>query len=346
MSDKTKIEWTDATVNAINGCTVFSPGCTNCYAMRLAGSRLRNHPSRAGLTIQTKAGPVWNGKVSLNRTALLQPLRWKRPRKIFWNAHGDLFHAEVPDEWTDEQFAVMAMTPQHIHQVLTKRTERMRGYLRNPATYDRISRKVNEWPVDEIGAGNEFTADFRLMQGQPLPNVWLGTSVEDQTRASERIPMLLQTPAAVRFLSCEPLLGALELRRIDTMAFRSSELIDALLGCGMDFLGHPTINFRGIDWVIAGGESGPSARPMHPEWVRKIRDDCRATGIPFLFKQWGAFRPAGPPTISLEADHRPVRNVFVHFDGKNSRPPSDMLEMGKKAAGRLLDGVEHNEMPA
>ena len=102
MADHTKIEWADASVNAVNGCSVVSPGCSNCYAMRLAGTRMKNHPTRAGLTNNSKAGPVWNGEVRLHEPALLQPLRWKRPRRIFWNAHGDLFHPSIPDAWIDE----------------------------------------------------------------------------------------------------------------------------------------------------------------------------------------------------------------------------------------------------
>src|SRR5690606_24715195 len=151
--------------NPITGCSVVSPGCTNCYAMRLAGTRLKDHPSRAGLTTMSKAGPVWNGTVRFNDKWLDQPLRWKRPRMVFVCAHGDLFHEAVPDEWIDQVFAVMELCPQHIFQVVTKRSKRLRRYL---------------------------TANT------PLLNVWLGVSVEDQARAGERIPDLLATPAAVR----------------------------------------------------------------------------------------------------------------------------------------------------
>ena len=129
MADNTKIEWADATVNYVNGCSVVSPGCTNCYAMRLAGTRMKTHPTRAGLTRESKAGPVWTGEVRAHEPALQQVLAWKKPRRIFWNAHGDLFHPNVPDEWIDRQFAVMALTPQHTHMVLTKRPERMRDYV-------------------------------------------------------------------------------------------------------------------------------------------------------------------------------------------------------------------------
>jgi protein gp37 len=270
VSDNTKIEWTDATVNAVNGCSVVSPGCTNCYAMRLAGTRLKHSASRSGLTIDTKAGPVWNGITRLNETALMQPLRWKRPRRIFWNAHGDLFHDSVPDEWIDRCFAVMALTPQHIHQVLTKRPERMRAYLSDDATIGRIANAVQPLRTDRrpVGPLPHLNGGERWW---PLPNVWLGTSVEDQSRADERIPHLLATPAAVRFLSCEPLLGPIDL--------------------GQPIEGLPANHWftwlDKLDWVIVGGESGPGARPMHPDWARLIRDQCAATEVAFFLKQWG-----------------------------------------------------------
>ncbi len=209
MSDRTKIEWTDATWNPITGCSVVSPGCTNCYAMKLAGGRLRNHPTRKGLTNPSKAGPVWNGQVRLNETALDQPLRWKKPRMIFVCAHGDLFHENVQDDWIDQVFAVMALAPQHTFQVLTKRPERMREYLVNASAPHR----QQEFAV----VGRKLR--MRLMQISDLrrritslpPNVWLGVSVEDQPRAEERIPALFSTPAAVRFISAEPLLGPIDL---------------------------------------------------------------------------------------------------------------------------------------
>lgn len=190
MADNTKIEWADATINAVNGCSVISPGCTNCYAMRLAGTRLRELPSRAGLTKPSKAGPVWTGKVKLNEGQLLQPLRWRRPRRIFWNAHGDLFHDAVPDEWIDRVFAVCALTPQHTHMILTKRTARMRRYFMQGLLPSRLAVKVSDL---------DPSFDFRGWQF-PFPNVWLGASVEDQLRADERLPDLRETPAAVRFI--------------------------------------------------------------------------------------------------------------------------------------------------
>ncbi|MCA1973640.1 MAG: phage Gp37/Gp68 family protein, partial [Caenispirillum sp.] len=283
MADRTKIEWTDATWNPIVGCSVVSPGCTNCYAMRLAGTRLKHHPSRAGLTWNTKAGPVWTGDVRLVESAIAQPLRWRRPRHIFVCAHGDLFHPAVPDAWIDRVFAVMALCPQHTFQVLTKRPDRMRPY-----TFDNIGRvadaimrlrsdKVPVGPLPHLEPGARWW---------PLPNVWLGVSVEDQAWADERIPVLLDTPAAVRFISAEPLLGPLDLR--NWLIGREEHGIDWSRPVGQK--SGACIGWTPpLDWVIVGGESGPGARPMHPDWARSLRDQCAAAGVPFLFKQWGAW---------------------------------------------------------
>jgi protein gp37 len=389
MSDNTKIEWTDATVNAVNGCSVVSPGCTNCYAMRLAGTRLKHTESRTGLTIDTKAGPVWNGTTRLSEKALMQPLRWKRPRRIFWNAHGDLFHDSVPDEWVDQCFAVMALTPQHIHQVLTKRPERMRAYLSDPAVVRRIcavagklryelapdaerfhrafhralqpSASLTAWTVEGGIASDMFRRqepdrDWPSWVTWPLPNIWLGTSVEDQVRADERIPHLLATPAAVRFLSCEPLLGAIDLNAVpwDVAGYPMEGALPTP-GEPDDFrYWHHRV--QGIAWVIVGGESGPAARPMHPDWARSLRDQCAAAGVPFFFKQWGAWAveidrdrqdPDWRRDYSNEyADRRATRWLNLAggcgFHGDRFHV---MRRVGKAAAGRLLDCVQHDGLP-
>jgi protein gp37 len=315
MADKTKIEWTDATWNPITGCTVVSPGCTNCYAMKLAGSRMKNHWSRKGLTQASKAGPVWNGKVRFNEQWLDQPLHWRKPRRIFVCAHGDLFHEDVPDAWIDIVFAIMALAPQHTFQVLTKRADRMLNYI----IY-----------CDEISAaetGNQW----------PLPNVHLGVSTEDQTRADKRIPLLLRTPAAVRFISAEPLLGPIDLKQTR--------------------LGHMPATAR-LDQVIVGGESGPGARPMHPDWARLLRDQCEATGVAFNFKQWGEWLPGefgAPPDMNFQDRSWMDVNLLpdINCDDQWAEDwATDDFEghaifkrVGKKAAGRLLDGREWNGVP-
>lgn len=335
MADHTHIEWTDATWNPVTGCSVVSPGCTNCYAMKLAGTRLKHHPSRAGLTVDTKAGPVWNGMVRLNEQWLDQPLRWKRPRMIFVCAHGDLFHEDVPDEWIDRVFAVMAEAHWHTFQILTKRSARARAYLSAWATRERIG-DIQQHEHGDNCAYTNLACDAIW----PLNNVWLGVSAEDQQRADERVPDLLETPAAVRFVSAEPLLGPIEFAdvhdSIDSLKRRSGAR---------------------LDWIIVGGESGPGARPMHPDWVRNIRDACAAAGTAFFFKQWGTWS-AFYDRYRDDPDWRLVPKV----DGQMGSGATQFLNLaggcgfhgeklvavrnvGKKRAGRLLDGVEHNGMP-
>ncbi len=331
MSDISKIEWTDSTWNVITGCSVVSPGCTNCYAMGLAGTRLRNHPSRAGLTDESKAGPVWNGKVRLNEDWLTQPLKWRRPRTIFVCAHGDLFHQNVPDEWIDRVFRVINMTPHHTYQILTKRARRMRQYMSDQERVVQVAFEGRaEWPPR---------------------NAWLGVSAEDQTRADERVPDLLATPAAVRFVSAEPLLGPIDFGAISNGWY----FVNALKGTMYhdnppDEPAAPTKDCARLNWVIVGGESGSNARPMHPAWARSIRDQCAAAGVAFFFKQWGEWAvdklSAGG---DLGGDMR--RDVVRHVcadrenDGHFRKGDRHMRRVGKARAGRLLDGQTHDDMP-
>jgi protein gp37 len=390
MADHSQIEWTDATWNPITGCSVVSPGCTNCYAMGLAGGRMRNHPSRVGLTRETKAGPVWTGEVRLNQQWLTQPLGWKRPRMIFVCAHGDLFHEDVPDEWIDLVFAIMAITPRHTYQVLTKRSARMRDYIGT-----RAGDWMLHWP-DAARAAGALLGDVRAAKevSYPLSNVCLGVSAEDQRRADERVPHLLATPAAVRFVSAEPLLGPIDFRRLHPGPMIELTL-DALTGTwtytqalsafedasrGLDIPALPARLPR-LDGIIVGGESGAGARPMHPDWPRAIRDQCGAAFVPFFFKQWGSWKPIcamadgdvdelyePPPAEHPDASRRcKVPALVLDRDGARfdldcwsrivrksteERPPfwngfgsMTMFDVGKKAAGRLLDGVEHNALP-
>lgn len=324
MGNNTKIEWTDKTWNPIVGCSMVSPGCANCYAetmsKRLAAMArsdiaLAKDPGRkeAYLHVLNEKGR-WNGHVELVPAALADPLGWRKPARVFVNSMSDLFHRDVPFEYIDRVFAVMALCEQHTFQVLTKRPERMVEYVLARSDSMEIYRAAMSLLIQNrldrtVGEETRF----------PLSNVWLGTSVEDQQRADERIPHLLKCPAAVRFLSCEPLLGPLEFSDATRRA-------DAISQLGKKAL-------TGIGWVIVGGESGPSARPMHPDWARSIRDQCVAAGAAFHFKQWGNWYP----------DDRPYGGYA------NQRRLDDATLMtnygGKHVAGRTLDGREWDQFP-
>lgn len=361
MADSTLIEWArhpvtgrGATWNIVTGCQIVSPGCTNCYAMKLAGTRLRNHPSRLGLTQDSKAGPVWTGETRFNEQWLTQPLQWKTPRGIFVAAHGDLFAEGVSDDQLDRIFAVMALCPQHVFFVLTKRPERMREYLRfdEAASNDephQPHQRILSAAYEILGNADRFSPTAMHLRELceasdpplPLPNFWLGVSVEDQTRADQRIPILLDTPAAIRFISAEPLLGPVDFYRT---------------GAVMPLADHPWRNgpiLQGIHWVISGGESGPNARPSHPDWFRTMRDQCAEAGVPFFFKQWGEWTPGenvdrgGTLRCAELFDERwhfakQTESESQHTD-REYEP--DVYRVGKKAGGHLLDGVEHFSMP-
>lgn len=277
MSDKTGIEWTDATWNPVTGCAKVSAGCKHCSAerdwARLSANQKTRYYGRAFADVQC------------HPDVLDLPMRWTKPRRIFVNSMSDLFHHDVPSDFIMAVFCTMAQATQHSFQILTKRPERMRDLL-------------SLWARTLIFPAEPPTAI--------LPNVWMGVSVEDQDTANERIPLLLQTPAAVRWISAEPLLGPVLL---DGSDFN----VEALAGW-----------YSRVDWVVAGGESGPRARPMHTDWARSLRDQCAEAGVPFLFKQWGEWAP----------------------DAANTGAGNGLMtRVGKKLAGRLLDGVEHNGYP-
>lgn len=247
----TKIEWTDVTWNIVTGCTRVSPGCEHCYAERLAATRMKNHHRYRGVARMTNAGPRFTGLVRTHSEMLEQPLRWRKPRMIFVSAQSDLFHDDVPAEFIAETFAVMAQARQHRFQVLTKRIERAAYLLSDPPSH-------TTWP---------------------LPNVWIETSVEDKQRADERIPVLLDVPAAVRFLSVEPLLGSVDLRLTRAAPLMAGDGPNARC-FSSDRLG--------LHWVIVGGESGPGARPMRLEWARSIVEQCSDARVACFVKQLGA----------------------------------------------------------
>jgi protein gp37 len=358
MGDKTGIEWTDATWNPTTGCDKVSPGCDNCYALTQA-KRLK---AMGSAHYQTDGDPRTSGPgfgIAMHPDGLDKPLRWQRPRRIFVNSMSDLFHAGVTREFQAEVFAVMALARQHTFQVLTKRPGVMRSVLSSPAFFDLVHAAAMRL-LPEGTAGGHLP--------WPLPNVWVGTSVEDQKRADLRIPALLGTPAAVRFLSMEPLLGPVDLTHMDVEGrLEGAYWINALSGRNTD-MGRPCRDAPSLDWVIVGGESGPGSRPMHPGWVRHLRDQAVAGQVAFHFKQWGNFAP-----VDGEPEHgdvwvlgRGYGSVETERQGEVGSMPTQpwapgnvgaepgrwdrygdalVRPMHKKDAGRRLDGRTWDEWP-
>jgi protein gp37 len=279
VSDRTRIEWTSATWNPTTGCDRVSSGCDHCYALTLA-KRLKAAGNRR---YQVDGDPRRSGPgfgLTLHWDKIEQPLKWRDPRFVFVDSMSDLFHAKVPIEFIERVFGVMADASQHRFQILTKRPGRMASVLRRICP-------------------------------DPIPNVWLGTSVENQDWAEIRIPKLFETPAAVRFLSCEPLLGPLNIQPW----LAPGDPGDA---------GTPHFNeSRGIDWVIVGGESGPHFRAMDPEWARALRDQCQSAAVPFFFKQWGGRTPkAGGRLLDGEVwDEMPGRSTALPTVAGSSSSP-------------------------
>lgn len=308
MGDRTTIEWTEASWNPVRGCSIVSPGCTNCYAMRQAHRHAGAGGAYANLTKMTKGGPVWTGRVRPVPKLYDQPLRWRRPRRIFVNSMSDLFHEAISFDRIAGLFGVMAMAPQHTFQVLTKRPARAREFFKwiandadGPTMGCVLSARVmcgtRSWKHEPDDDGPPW----------PLPNVWLGVSVEDQKRADERIPLLLRTPAAVRWISAEPLLGPVDLEPYIR---------------GLARVGAPDLN-----WVVVGGESGPGARPFDIAWARSLRDQCKAAGVPFFLKQLGAMpREEGcePGHVWIGRNPAMLRRLRHRKGGDPAEWPADL----------------------
>ena len=396
----TKIEWTGATWNPFVGCSLASPGCTNCYAMSMA-HRLGHNPATphyAGTTRRVNGNTVWTGKLAMAPDHVLTaPLRRNKPTTYFVNSMGDLFHEDVPDDWIDRVFAVMALCPQHHFQVLTKRSARMREYIGRAHSEAGVSAIIDDDlreyvdPDRHLGIVDAYGSDEEpiiYLERWPLPNVWL---------ADDRIPDLLATPAAIRFISAEPLLGPVDISPWLNGCYECAAECGYRAGnsnpprqekchhCGLegDFLGefcsecglqdfgylcpncaanvvqfHPDTTI--LDWVITGGESGPGARPMHPDWARSLRDQCVAAEVPFFFKQWGEYADhtaihAAAQSCAASDDLVILPSGGVVGGGNKTggmvdldwqeRGAAWMCRVGKRAAGRLLDGREWNEVP-
>lgn len=323
MGDKTGIEWTDATWNPVTGCVKVSQGCKFCYAKR-------EWPRLAGNKKSIYAGRKFED-VRVHPERLKQPLLWARPRRIFVNSMSDLFQEGVPFDFIDQCFGVMSVCGQHTFQILTKRPERAVEYFRtNPGERQAawftcaVAQLLENKATTEDGAVEVHAR--KNVPGYPPRNVWIGTSVEDQESADLRVPQLLDVPGRVRFLSIEPLLGPI------------------------DFGGDRWINHRDprmherpierVDWIIVGGESGGSGRPMASEWVRTIRDQAAAFEIPFFFKQWGEW---APPAQVPDSDKMLVLHTGDVGVGNGSREV--VFKFGTRRTGRLLDGQLHDAMP-
>jgi protein gp37 len=308
VSDQSAIEWTDATWNPVRGCSRVSEGCRNCYAEGVAARFSGPGRPYEGLARFTPHGPQWTGEIRLVPEKLDEPFHWRKPRKVFVNSMSDLFHEDVPDEFIAAVFGVMAAAPQHTFQILTKRAERLpRWFAWLEQMADRAAAVFDEDPISwrrahilraaGLRAGVHHTASAGDIEarGWPLPNVWLGVSVENQAAADERIPELLATPAAVRFLSCEPLLGPVNLRKVggDTDCLDPDDTGHEI-GGPAGWIAGPA-----IDWVIVGGESGRRARPLEVAWARSLVEQCRAAHVPVFVKQLGA-------VWARESNHYPL----------------------------------------
>jgi protein gp37 len=333
----TKIEWAQKVWNPVTGCTPVSQGCEHCYATRFA----RRLAGRCGYPAEKPFA------ITFHPERLDEPLHWRKPCRVFVCSMGDLFHDDVPLAFISKVFDTMACAilngEPHTFIILTKRPERMQFV---------VSKALPDFPT-------HFDAIARNLVRWPLSNVWLGVSVEDQATADERIPILLQTPAAVRIVSIEPMLGPVDLCYIRTGPDRPMEGHPKTIWhpCG-NALCKPSppepgqtiivpAAWTGLDWVICGGETGPGARPIHPDWVRKVRDQCAAAGVPFFFKSWGEWSAGNPAS-----EHRGV----VAPDGQwwkgtpfgygREHPGSvELWRCGKAKAGRMLDGRMHEEFP-
>lgn len=353
MGDKSPIEWLNggATWNPIRArhkgtgkigwmCVKISPGCKFCYSDR-QNCQCGNNPGRNGTGVEYTVPGLEQVELFLDEKTLLQPLSWKKGRLIFPCSMTDWMAEFVPDEWRDKMLAVMACARQHTFLALTKRADRQLAYLTVPDRRAMIAREANAmmrakcrgmedalasvftWSRLEHGAPGEYANYLAGITDRswPLPNLWLGTSAENQKYTDERIPLLLQTPAVVRWVSAEPLLSDIK--------FLPSWI------AGYDYRGGLKVTAPRIDWLVVGGESGSDARPMHPDWARSLRDQCQAAGVPFFYKQWGEWAP-----LDQTKAERSSRKTVHCFDGGQV-----VHKLGKGTAGRLLDGKEYSEYP-
>ncbi|WMW64364.1 phage Gp37/Gp68 family protein [Nitratidesulfovibrio liaohensis] len=377
MATNTRIEWADATINPLVGCSKVSPACDNCYAERMAARMVHNPAVAHRYAGTVDAHGKWTGKINYVTSQMKKALRWRKPQRIFVGSMSDLFHPSVPDEHLDQVFAYMlashtlANCANHTFMLLTKRPDRMREYLSAgpSALIERWAKAGDGWIIldnEDVCFSETIESiaswgpqlDYRpwayTHQLFPLPNVWLGTTVEDQARADERVPELLATPGALHFVSCEPLLGPVDLSPWLEEILHEDEVgvengnQTLPMELGMPCMHDPWI--FGLRWVIAGGETGPGARPSHPDWFRSLRDQCKAHDVPFFFKSWGQWSNTNAGLVAcynLDAYGWWTEKGFApHGVGSIFENQMCMFNVGKARSGRLLDGVEHNAIPA
>jgi protein gp37 len=326
MSANSKIEWTDHTFNPWIGCTKVSPACDGCYAEVSTPARALHVGWGAGQQRHRTSPANWAQPLRWNAQADAFAAQHSRRQRVFCASLADVFDNEVPTQWRSDLFDLIKCTPGLDWLLLTKRignaAEMIAEYMRDA----------------DIG----YSADFAAW---PWPNVWLGATICNQAEADRDIPKLLAVPARVRFLSIEPLLGPLDLTHIQVKRSVGVEVFSAL-----EYDGDPgedvELGTATIDWVIVGGESGHQARPMHPSWARSLRDQCAAAGVPYLFKQWGEWAPMGPIFAPPGAEARHVMADGSDYRPGNRAPLQTMFRIGKKAAGRWLDGVQHDGVPS
>lgn len=328
MAENTKIEWTDHTFNPWIGCTKVSPGCDHCYAENLMDTRMGVASWRPGAERVRTKDANWKMPLRWNAQADAFMAQHGRRQRVFCASLADVFDNAVDPQWRADLFDLIAATPNLDWLLLTKRIGNVGNMLPVPFDFDKH-----------------------------YPNVWIGATIVNQVEADRDIPKLLDVPARVRFLSMEPLLGPVDLTHIEV--FGGDAEIYPLKGTTdcVDEEGAPTDDVPALDWVIVGGESGPGARPMHPDWARSLRDQCEAAGVPFLFKQWGEWASVSTSPVHPESTRTPGNLCSVTLDGVTAdhyvaistdggRTRNEIRRVGKKAAGRLLDGRTWDGFPA
>ncbi len=361
----TKIEWTEKVWNPVRGCSRISPGCGGanhqggCYAEKIAARFSGPGQPFEGFAKRTKHGGTWTGKMAVVWDMVDQPIKWRKPRRIFANSMSDLFHKDLPRDDVAVIYgtAIAAVhLRKHTIQILTKRADHMRELLNDGAFWDIANDIADSLVMAHTDPLARRSDDARATcedygPDKPPPGIWLGVSVEDQERADERIPDLLATPAAIRFLSCEPLLGPLDIGW--AMSRNPLDIAGGFLKRGHFAPGLETL--KPLSWVISGGESGPNSRPAHPDWFRSIRDQCRTAGVPYFHKQNGAWAPgecvnkAATRTEKVATwwngkwDYSSLTAAISAETHRDDEP--DVYLVGKKAAGAMLDGKEHREYP-